>query len=299
MKSRRHIGTTPRELYLKPGTFLYVNRIAESFRLEEHTHEFLEFNYVSEGSGFQHIEGAVIPVAKGDLFLLPIGTSHVFRPAHAQPDKMHLIVYNCLFDPQYLDSLRTQIEDKELEEFLRNPARGQRWASWKDQDGVFQLIFNTLLEEFLRKRPHYRMLMQGEMLRLFAHLHRRQLSGQKLAAEGDEVMDNALRWLEQHAFGQVTVGQAAGVAGMSERHFRRRLYQASGMSYTEYVHKLRMEKCCRLLEETKEKVSVIAGQCGYGDIKFFNKLFKKKTGMTPRQYRAAYRRTTDRTSVPE
>ncbi|MDF2717560.1 MAG: AraC family transcriptional regulator [Paenibacillus sp.] len=57
------------------------------------------------------------------------------------------------------------------------------------------------------------------------------------------------------------------------------------MSVFEYLQKLRIEEACRLLAEGSDKITDIAGTVGYGDYRFFNKTFRKMTGMTAQQYR--------------
>lgn len=49
---------------------------------------------------------------------------------------------------------------------------------------------------------------------------------------------------------------------------------------------MRINEACRLLLAEKRKIIDIAESVGYTDIKFFNELFKKYTGSTPREYRS-------------
>jgi YesN/AraC family two-component response regulator len=62
------------------------------------------------------------------------------------------------------------------------------------------------------------------------------------------------------------------------------------MSVFDYLQKLRIEEACRLLEERSDKITDIAGQVGYGDYRFFNKTFRKVTGMTAGEYRKKAKR---------
>ncbi|WP_199615897.1 helix-turn-helix domain-containing protein [Paenibacillus alkalitolerans] len=83
------------------------------------------------------------------------------------------------------------------------------------------------------------------------------------------------------------IRELASRAGLSERQFRRRFSARTGMNYIEFLQEQRIALCCNLLVSTNEKVTLIARKAGYQDIKFFNRLFKKKTGMTPKQFRSA------------
>lgn len=57
------------------------------------------------------------------------------------------------------------------------------------------------------------------------------------------------------------------------------------MTFPEYLTDLRIRKACQLLDATTNSTEVIAGEVGIEDYFYFNKVFKKLTGMTPRQYR--------------
>lgn len=272
-------------MYLTPETPIYINRVSESFELAEHKHEFMEINYVGEGSGFHHIEGQTIPVAKGDMFFLPVGVSHVFRPAGAQPGRSHLIVYNCLFGSEFARML-SGFGGEYLD--LVRCLDLHSWLHWKDRDGTFQRILSSMHEEFVRKRPDCRLLLQTEMTRLLIHM-RRSLAGAAALenhAGADETLDQIIRLIRERAAEPLSISNLASLAGLSERQFRRRFIMRTGMNFTEFIHQLRIEACCKLLVSTNEKVSTIAYKAGYQDIKFFNRLFKKKTGMTPMQYRS-------------
>ncbi len=58
-----------------------------------------------------------------------------------------------------------------------------------------------------------------------------------------------------------------------------------GINFKEYVQRFRIDKAKYLLTSTDMKVSIIASDIGYSDIKFFSKLFKEYEGMTPSEYR--------------
>ena len=58
-----------------------------------------------------------------------------------------------------------------------------------------------------------------------------------------------------------------------------------GCTLTEYINKQRIERSVHLLQLTSKSVQEIAAECGFQDVNYFIKLFKKQTGFTPKQYR--------------
>lgn len=61
--------------------------------------------------------------------------------------------------------------------------------------------------------------------------------------------------------------------------------QETGQTLTEYVNEKRVKLAMRLLATTKLQIQTIAQHCGILDVHYFSKVFKKKLGITPKQYR--------------
>ena len=57
------------------------------------------------------------------------------------------------------------------------------------------------------------------------------------------------------------------------------------MSFSRYLQRIRVEQSCRLLETTDLRISEIAQTVGYGNVKFFNQVFRSALGTSPRQFR--------------
>jgi transcriptional regulator GlxA family with amidase domain len=104
--------------------------------------------------------------------------------------------------------------------------------------------------------------------------------------------DSAVRaceaWLERHFREPEPIGRAVEQAGMAERTLKRRFRAATGLSLTEYVQNLRIEEAKRQLEEAHSSFEEIAATVGYENAGFFRALFKKRTGMTPVNYRKMF-----------
>ena len=78
------------------------------------------------------------------------------------------------------------------------------------------------------------------------------------------------------------------LSGIAERSFKRRFFQATGMSPLEYVHTMRLEEAKQMLEAGDEPVEAIANEVGYEDAGFFSRLFRRSVGLSPAQYRKRF-----------
>jgi transcriptional regulator GlxA family with amidase domain len=84
------------------------------------------------------------------------------------------------------------------------------------------------------------------------------------------------------------VGAMTKLSGLPDRTFIRRFVNATGMSPLDYVHALRLEEAKQILETEDLSIEAIAEQVGYEDTSFFGRLFRRKVGLTPAQYRLRF-----------
>lgn len=75
--------------------------------------------------------------------------------------------------------------------------------------------------------------------------------------------------------------------GYSQGYFSRRFVAETGMSPTAFIRTVRLENAALLLAETSAPIQEIATQCGFKDIKYFNRCFRALYGITPSRYRTA------------
>jgi len=72
----------------------------------------------------------------------------------------------------------------------------------------------------------------------------------------------------------------AAAAGLSERYVNELLYEA-GASFTLRLNELRMRKAAELLGQRDGRISDIAFECGFNDLSYFNRCFRRRFGLTP------------------
>ena len=84
------------------------------------------------------------------------------------------------------------------------------------------------------------------------------------------------------------VARAVEATGLAERTLKRRFKAATGSSMIDYVQNLRVEEAKQLLENTDRSADEISADVGYENPGFFRRLFKRRTGMTPGQYRRMF-----------
>lgn len=117
--------------------------------------------------------------------------------------------------------------------------------------------------------------------------------------QDDAVIGAVQAWIGEHYGVRSPVAAMAARSGLPERSFERRFRKATGMSPLEYVHTLRLEEAKQLLEATSLPVEAIAGECGYEDAGYFSRLFSRRVGLSPLQYRRRFGRLRQVLGGPE
>jgi transcriptional regulator GlxA family with amidase domain len=88
-----------------------------------------------------------------------------------------------------------------------------------------------------------------------------------------------------------TLQKAVAASQVPERTLKRRFKLATGLSLIDYVQNLRIEEAKRLLETTSTAIDEISALVGYENPAFFGRLFKRRSGLTPGQYRRMFQVT--------
>lgn len=108
-----------------------------------------------------------------------------------------------------------------------------------------------------------------------------------------QVEDRAIaacqEWIGDNYRSPSPVAAMATISGLADRSFKRRFAKTTGMSPIEYVHTLRLEEAKQMLETTDIAIEALANEVGYEDGSFFRRLFRRRVGLTPAEYRRKYR----------
>lgn len=104
----------------------------------------------------------------------------------------------------------------------------------------------------------------------------------------DDSIKKIQRFIEANYPEVINLEKLAADHHMSVRNFIRRFRQATGNTPLEYLQRVRIEAAKKLLENTREGIENIALQCGYEDISFFRKIFRRQVHMTPKEYHLKY-----------
>jgi AraC-like DNA-binding protein len=100
----------------------------------------------------------------------------------------------------------------------------------------------------------------------------------------------ARSFIHAHSSEELSLWKVAKAANTSANYFSEKFKEATGMNFVRYVARARFEKAAALLREADLRVSEIAFATGFQSLSQFNRVFKKFSGKSPTEFRAAARR---------
>ncbi len=127
-----------------------------------------------------------------------------------------------------------------------------------------------------------------KLLSIFAQ-HLAMLSNQVfIQQENSEppVITKARNYIHEHQTEEISLGQVAKAVNMSSYYFCKMFKKVTGINFTDYVARVRIEKSKNLLLNPNLRVSEIAFEVGFQSLTHFNRVFKKILGQSPTDYRA-------------
>lgn len=103
--------------------------------------------------------------------------------------------------------------------------------------------------------------------------------------DGDRLIEKIQQYLKEHFMENITRNDIEESFHMNQDYLNRIFKQDTGYSLMEYVQFCRIKKAKELLKDNELAVSEIGGMIGYNSPPYFSKIFKKWTGVTPKEYR--------------
>lgn len=100
-----------------------------------------------------------------------------------------------------------------------------------------------------------------------------------------ERLQQVFSFMIEHFREAISLETVSSLAGLTPTSFCRYFKGVSGMTFSEALHDYRIQYACRLLQWTEMPVQSVAFESGFGDVPHFNRLFRKKKGLTPKMYR--------------
>jgi len=123
---------------------------------------------------------------------------------------------------------------------------------------------------------------------LYMCKHHLAQTGPENPPKSDRSILEAVAYINENYALPLTLEDIAEHVQYSKYHFARRFKEATGYTVVEHLHAQRCERATELLVETQLPVSQIGCQCGFEHNSYFSKIFRRRYGISPSEYRERY-----------
>ena len=220
-----------------------------------HLHRCMEWVYLVSGQVELHLNGTAGVLSPGQGALILPGAVHSFRCL--VPGEWFYLFFSPEWVPAFHQTIRSFCPDRAA--FVPDPTLARRLLSADGTD---------------------RLCVKGLLYLLCAEFNG-QVHWQRAPSHPLEPICRLLEQVQTNFDHPLTLGALAEELGYEPHSLSRLVRQRLGMSFTDHLNQYRVAQSCQMLRERDWSITRIAGQCGYGSIRNFNKAFKAVPDLRP------------------
>ena len=242
------------------------------------------FQYTISGSGILELDNKIYHLKSGQAFLISIpGKSKYYLPSDASSWEFLFIT----FKGQYAQDVWTDIiasKGPVIKCSLSDPFMISLINHYKESCSRLETTPTSRTGEnvFNNSALGYQFIM--ELQKMLSAISFSDAS----ATDNSSFVNEAIQYMNDHLADQISLEEIANHAHMTKYHFNRMFQKRTGLSPWDYFTKLRIEHAAHLLITTEKTVTEIAPECGYQNVNYFHKVFRKYVGVSAISFRKSY-----------
>ena len=245
-----------------------------------HYHEEVEFIYIKKGSLKFYINSSCYTAKKGDIVICNSGDVHCIESIG---DSICDIL---IFGDDIIKSFAT---DYILENFISNDQLKNIEA---------EKFIKNIIYELNGQNAFYMNAVCGQIINFFAILYRNFGKIKTTTVKFNKSYQNLISYIDLN-YDKVTFSEAANIMHYTKAYFSKVFKDISGMTFTNYLNRIRIEKAVLKIKENSGNITEIANECGFSTIRHFNRTFREITGTAPSKITNSFIFTTNSTKVSE
>ncbi len=272
---------------------LYIaDRHKKEFTYPIHNHEVYELNFVEHAKGVRRIVGDSNEIIdEYDLVLITSpDLEHVWEQNGCESEDIHEI------------TIQFDLDLSESGMFGRNPFNSMKRMMNEARKGLafpmaaIMKVYNMLITLSQEKDGFYAF---RQFLTILYELSRQDgartlatSSYAKVEVESDSRRVLKVKnYISQHYMDEIRLATVADIAGMSASAFSRFFKLHTGRNLSEYIIDMRLGYAARKLVDSTNSIAEISYSSGFNNLSNFNRIFRKKKGCSPSEFRENYHKT--------
>jgi len=284
MKELIHREITP----LKDNDcFLVFDRTKSDFNFPIHFHPEFELNYIANAKGAKRFVGDnLVEIEDRELVLVGPNLYHGWEDCSNEKSTIHEITIQFPRDLFGEGMLEKNIL-KPIKEMFLHAHRGISFSQSTIkfvEDKILNLSQKRGFDSFIE--------LQSLLYDLAISRDQKLLTNVSFNRTNDlhhnDRVEKIYNYVRENFNKRIKLDDAANLLNMSVVSFTRLIKQRTGKSFVDFVNEIRLGYATRMLIETGKSVGEVCFECGFNNISNFNRIFKKKQGVTPSEFRNSF-----------
>lgn len=255
--------------------------------IDYHRHAYYEFVYVCEGTVDHVLNGEHRILSEGNYFLLSPDDIHTYLSINSDPFR----IVNFMFNPALIDSgfdlgtpFKAIIKHPSIGVSNKRLIASPLSTQFLDDDRSLRTMFLNAINEYKFKKPGYISVLRATAISgIIACLRNVYMSGDGI--EKNTFVTSIIKYVNENYADNVSLSSICDEMGYNVQYVSRSFKAQMGMTFSEYLFKVRIQKACSLLLSTDMTIQEISNAVGYSNTAFFHKVFKNLIGETPAYFR--------------
>lgn len=268
--------------------FTYFYRAKSEFDFPLHYHDEIELNFIRNAKGAKRIIGDhVEEIGNLELALVGPGLPHGWFGSGFAPNQVEEVTiqfHKDFFDEKFLQKNQLNF----IRNMLRRSLRGILFSEETTARLESRIVSLGRKQGFDSVLELMSILHDLSISRDYRVLSDSGFSDGEVFSYNSRRIEKVMEFIHSSFDKQITLGEAAKIASMTESAFSRFFKLRTGQTFIDCLTEVRLGHASRMLISTTKTIAEIAYSCGFNNISNFNRIFRRKKGCTPRELRESY-----------
>ncbi len=244
-----------------------------------HWHEEIELIYIRKGCVTLSIMDYTFTASEGDLMICNSGEIH-YCESNGKENILDFIV----FDPSLISPIYNDLS-------FSHPHIHKKVMQSLHLDTPLFKLMSTIDSELKDKKPYYVEIIKSNLREFWFLLKRNipvDITGKTQYHNRSANLlqfQQLLSHIEEHYAEPINLTYLSDLMNFSTSHFSKLFKKLTGIQPITYINTIRIEKAALKIRNTNLKLTAIAFNCGFNNIRSFNRVFKQITGFTPSEFK--------------
>jgi len=266
---------------------IYISKHSRYAAYPEHSHQFLELNYIVKGECRQLINGVPYLLKEGDILLMDTGSEHSIEALGKEDLLLNILFNNKSISIDWLKNMNHN--DSILYKILlTNNQQGSNGTNYilyrNEQNEHIQQIINSMLNEYFFPKvfsskiiSSYLPILLYELARSLPYEYNENFSEKDPFYEVLQLIDTE--------FETITLNEASKILNFNKNYLSNMVKKRSGQTFTELLNEKKLLKANLLIESTEIPINTIFSEVGFSNKTYFYKCYKDKFQRLPSDVR--------------